>query len=301
MAKRKVIKQANQAYTITLPIEWVRANNITGDSEIEVTPSEKSLILSHSGKTEMKKAKVDFSNLNSRSISRSINALYARGVDEIEITSNKDIGPELLKSMNQTIGFALVSQSGDKYIVKDIGGGNFENLEEIFKRVFQMILSFYDSAIKDIFGKEEEKLENLSVRDIEINKFCIFLQRAINKKSYPDPINGRVLFTYSFELERIGDEIQRLWRTNIKYKIKKTAKLKEIAELSLEGLSMAFDFYYRFNPAMAEKITNMREDVREQSLSLLKIDAHTARFARHIVKIIEDATDLSHLTIMRNL
>lgn len=299
--KRKIIKQANQAYTITLPIEWVRANNITGKSEIDVVESEKSLIISPLGKTEIKKAKIDFSNFNGRNISRSINSLYARGIDEIEITSNKDISADLFKSLSQTIGFALVSQSKDQFIIKDIGGGNFENLDEIFKRVFQMILSFYDSAIKDIFGKEEEKLENLIARDIEINKFCLFLQRAINKKSYPDPINGRVLFTYSFELERIGDEIQRLWRTNVKYKIKKTPKLKEIAELSLEGLSQAFDFYYQFNPAIAEKITSMREEVREQSLSLLKIDQHTARFARHIVKIIEDAADLSHLTLMRKL
>lgn len=299
--KRKIIKQANQAYTITLPIEWIRANNITGKSEVDVEGSEKSLIISPVGKAEIRKTKVDFSGFNGRNISRSICALYARGIDEIEIISNKDITSELLRSINQTIGFALVSQSENKFIIKDIGGGNFENLDDIFKRVFQMILSFYDSAIRDIFGKEEEKLENLSARDVEINKFCLFLQRAINKKSYPDPTNGRVLFTYSFELERIGDEIQRLWRTNIKYKIKKTPKLKEIAELSLEGLSMAFDFYYQFSPNMAEKITQMREDVRERSLSLLKIDQHTSRFARHIVKIIEDAADLSHLTIMRNL
>jgi len=301
MVKRKVIKQANQAYTITLPIEWVRANNISEKSEIDVSESEKSLIISSGERGEVRKAKLNVNGFVGRSIHRCVGALYAKGIDEIELTSEKDVTPEILRSINQMIGFALVSQSGDKYIIKDIGGDSNSNLDEIFKRVFQMLLSFYGSAINDIFGKEEEKLENLRARDVEINKFCLFLQRAINKKSYPDPIDGRTLFTYSFELERIGDEIHRLWRTNVKYKVKKTPKLREIADLSLEGLSRAFDFYYQFNPNMAEKITLMREDVRERSLSLLRLDAHTARFVRHLVKIIEDAVDLSHLTIMKNL
>ena len=43
--KRKVIKQASQAYTITLPIDWVRQNQISNKSEVDVTVSERSLII----------------------------------------------------------------------------------------------------------------------------------------------------------------------------------------------------------------------------------------------------------------
>jgi phosphate uptake regulator len=34
--KRKIIKQASQAYTITLPIEWIRKNNISEKSEVDL-------------------------------------------------------------------------------------------------------------------------------------------------------------------------------------------------------------------------------------------------------------------------
>lgn len=299
--KRKIIKQANQAYTITLPIEWVRENNLNEKSEVDLMPSDKTLIISSPKGQKLKSVKLNVNGFNSRNISRCINSLYAKGIDEIELTSEEDIGPKILKALNQNIGFALVSQSKNTFVIKDVGSGNSADLDEMFKRVFQMILTFYESAIGDIFGKEQEEIESLKLRDTEINKFCIYLQRAINKMSYPDPINGRTMFTYSFELERIGDEIERLWRTNIKYKVKKTPALKKIAESSYEGLAKAFDFYYQFNPKMAEKIVELRDKVREDSLSLLKLDAHTARFVRHIVKIIEDAADLSQLTLMRYL
>ena len=79
------------------------------------------------------------------------------------------------------------------------------------------------------------------MRDREVNKFCLFLQRAINKSSYPDVVNSRALFSYSYMLEKIGDEVERLWRTNIKNKIKKTKEFKEIflGLLTLKNLRAA--------------------------------------------------------------
>ncbi|MBT3398276.1 phosphate uptake regulator PhoU [archaeon] len=300
--KRKIIKQANSAYTMTLPIDWVRANKISGSSEVNVSVEGKSLVVSNEGVVEGKKVKIDVEGLDDRNISRQITALYARGVDEIKITSCKKVcSSKIINMLGNTLGYAIISHDEGEYVIRDMGGGNYSDLDEIFKRVFQMVISFYYSAIKDIFGKQEETIEGLWARDREINKFCLYLQRAVNKMSYPDPIMGRLLTTYSFELERIGDEIQRLWRTNLKYNVKKTDKLRKLAETSAEGLGRAFDFYYQFNPKVAEDIYVLREKVREDSLKLLGLDKHTVRFTRHIVKIIEDAADLSHLTLMMKL
>ena len=199
------------------------------------------------------------------------------------------------------MGFALVSQQSSTFIIKDISGIPSHNLDEIFKRVFQMILLFYDAAEQDIFGNEEGTLEELKARDTEVNKFCLFLERAINKMSYGDAINGRILFTYSFMLEKISDEIERLWRANIKYHIKKTKAIQEIMALSKEGLAKSFDLYYQFNPEGIAEMYALRDKVREKSFALQKVDALTTRLVHHIVKIVEDATDLNHLTAMRFL
>ena len=42
--KRRIIRQANQAYTITLPIEWIRKNNLDKASEVNLEIKEKSLL-----------------------------------------------------------------------------------------------------------------------------------------------------------------------------------------------------------------------------------------------------------------
>ena len=298
--KRKVIAQAGgQAYTITLPIDWVRKNKLTEKSELDVFDEGKSLIIHSSHTLQEKKAVLEVGHWPERTLYLHLSALYAQGVDEIQIISQEEISNEITKYISDLIGFALVSQNNIMYTIKDLSGGNYPHLDDIFKRVFQMILLFYDAAEQDIFGKEKGTLENLKKRDVEVNKFCLYLQRAINKMSYADAINGRILFTYSYMLEKISDEIERLWRTNIKYKVKKTNAIHELMTLSREGLSKAFDLYYQFNPKKISEIYTLREKVREDSFVLPKIDPITSRFIRHIVKIIEDAADLNHLTVMR--
>jgi phosphate uptake regulator len=302
MAKRKIIKQASQAYTFTLPIDWIRQNNLDRkDSEVEVSQLDRSLIISNPGNVALKKAKISVDNLNIRNIWSKFNALYASGIDEIEINSSEEISNLIREAINEDIGYALVSQEKGKYFVKDLGGGNNQNIDEIFKQVFQIVLMFYDSAIEDIFGKENETKESLEKRDKEINKFCLFLQRQINKMSYSDPVKGRVLFTYSYALEKIGDEILRLWRTNIEYKIQKTEKIREIINLSRKSLDLVFDFYYNFSYDLGEKVYNLKDKARKELLTLSKIDGKTSRFLHYALQIIEDSADLTHLNLMRNL
>jgi len=300
--KRKVIKQANQAHTITLPIDWVRKHNIDKDSEVDLIEDGKSLIINSDNKIAGERVTVDVGGLDDRNIARHINALYARGVDEIEVVCKEEgLSSKITGWLNQNIGYALVENKDGRYLIKDLGGQGDQDLDEIFKRVFQIILLFYESAKKDIFVKRKATIETLLARDFEVNKFCLFLQRSINKMSYPDVIKGRSLFTYSFALEKIGDEIQRMWRTSIKYKIKKNSEIEKLVDLSLEGLGKSFEFYYQFNTRKSEEIYKIREKVRGDSLKLLNLDSHTARFVRHVTKIVEEAADLSHLTLMMNL
>ena len=297
--KRKIIKQASQAYTLTLPIAWVRKNGLNEKSEVDVLESGRKLIVNSKEEVCGGKIKIDVNDIHSRVLYLHINSLYAKGFDEIELISSKDISSEIITCLNSLVGYALVSKKGSSYLVKDIGGGKEQDLDEIFKRVFQVILFFYEEAMKDIIGEEKETLDSLRMRDLEVNKLCLYLQRSINRMHYPDSIDGRTLFTYSFALELIGDEIYRLWRTNVEGKIKKNKASKELLELCKEGLEECFDLYYMFSSKKVEKIYDLRNKIREKSFEVINCPQEI--LVRHIVKIMDEAADLSHLTLMKNL
>lgn len=299
--RRKVIKQANQAYTITLPIDWVRKNQIDKDAEVDVEIRERDLIINSDKPVACRKVRLDVNGLDDKGLYRILISLYAKGVDEIEMISKEDISQKLIRYSGQVLGYALVEHKNELYVIKDLKGGETQDLDDVFKRVFQMVILFYESAIKDVFGSRKETFQGSIARDLEVNKFCLYLQRAINKKSYSKSTKGRALFTYSFELEKIGDEINRFWKTAIKHKININKQIKEMAELSLETLGKAFEFYYQFNHKKVEEVYEMRDKVRNESEKLTKLDTMTSRFVRFIVKIAGEAADLCHLTLMMNL
>jgi phosphate uptake regulator len=295
--KRKLIKQASQAVTVTLPIGWIRDNNLKSGEEVDFEVRENDLIISSGKKTVGNSIKLDISEMPKNTKYNLINAAYAAGVDKIKLEIKRSDYP----NFNVNIGYAIVDQNERQLIIKDIGGNSVENLEEIFKRSFQMIIGFYDSAIEDIFEKHRENYDEVRNRDAEINKFVLFLQRAIMKKTYPKSSEGKIMFAYSYALEKIGDEILRLWRTDITCKVVKNQKVKEVIELSREGLSIAFQLYYNYDQKKIIKFMKIREEIREKSLKVMGLDANSSKFINHAERIFEDAYDMNHLSIMRKL
>ena len=295
--KRKLIKQAGQALTITLPIEWIRSNGLKPGDEIEVESVEKDLMLKTRKKTVTGSIKLNTTGFERRTKYNYTNAAYAKGIDEIKLESDKGYYPDL----SQDLGYAVISQKGNSFIIRDIGGASFENLDEIFKRVFQMVMGFYESAFEDIFGESKEPFETAEKIDSEINRFVLFLQRQIIKSSHPDPAMGKIMFAYSFALEKIGDEILRLWRTNIQGKVTKNKQVKELVMLSKKGLQKSFEIYYQTSSQNENEMLEIKDTIRKRAINVLNIDADTSKFVTHALNILEDAADLTHLSLMKRI
>ncbi|MFC1750360.1 AbrB/MazE/SpoVT family DNA-binding domain-containing protein [Pseudomonadota bacterium] len=299
--KRKIIQQGKQAFTITLPIEWIRQHGLDKNSEIDIAAEGKNLVIS-SGKTiQGEKIKLDFNGLVNREMYVHVIAAYVRGVDEIRIVSDKDISSNIYGILAVISGFGMVEQSKNLYVLRDINPGFYSSLEEIFKRVYQMILSLYDSSIRDIFGEQKETRESAFQKDMEINKFCFYLQRAVNKISYSDKIEERVIFTYSHMLEQIGDEIRRMMYVNIDNEIKKGKNVKELVLKSKEVLDKSFFLFFNYNKKTPGKIYVLRNEVREIFRKIQNSDIHTIDFCRHAVHISELVAHLNELAILKNL
>ena len=300
--KRKIIKQAGQAYTLTLPIDWIRNNKLDEKSEVDVAVSGKTLLVNTNNQTLGGKISMNVEEIDSnRTIYMILNALYAKGVDEIELISSKEITPLLTEAANNLLGFALISREKERYTIKDISPSNYSNIDEIFKRVFQIVLLFYEDATGDIIEHKGQTLDGLQKRDLEVNKFCLLLQRAINKKVHEDTIDGRVLFTYSFALEEIGDEIMRLWRSCIKYKLKTNKDIVEMFDLCRKQLEESFDSYYLFNIKRMKQAYLIREKIREKILNQKIASGKEAMLLKHVLRISEGLVDLTHLNIMMKL
>ncbi len=293
--KRKLIKQAGQALTVTIPIEWIRNNGLKAGDEIDLELHGPNLLMKSSQKETESITTINITDLDYRLKFVHINAAYAKGINQVEVDAEKGYYPDL----KQNMGYAVVEQKGKHFTIRDISGTTTENLDNIFKRVFQMILRFYDSAIKDVFGENKGTLESINAFDAEINTFSLFLQRSIMKHSYPDTNAGKIMFAYSYALEKLGDEVLRFWRTDIEKKVFMTEAIKEIIFLSKNMLEKAFAVYYNTKSEKIEEMMKLKALIRKKASKLPSLDAHASKLIMHGVRIAEDSFDMIHLALMK--
>lgn len=291
--KRKLVSQAGQAITITLPIDWIRQNKLKPGDEIDVEEAENKLILNSGKKISFGKISFDVSSFHKRMQYFYTNAAYAAGFDEVNI-SGKDSYPDL----SQNLGFAVISQKETNYVIKDMGGINHEDLDGVFKRVFQMIIQFLDKAIEDVFERKEANLDHIRTMDSEVNKFALFLQRAIMKTNYSGSISGKVIFSYANSLEQIGDDVLRLWYTAREHKISQNKEIKDFVLIARDSIQKAFEIYYQYNENKVKEMYKCKQAMKKSELSVFSYDAPTSLFCCFVKNIINSCYDLTHLSLM---
>ncbi len=291
--RRKIIQQAKQAYTITLPIDWVKNSKLKAGDEVEITSDGKDLIIKTDNRQFGGEITIDAKDMNTRIIYNYLNAAYTGGFDQVNIINYTF---EML-DLNQMMGYAVVTQKKDICTIKDISGSTFENLEEIFKQVFQTVIAFYELAIEDISNQKKGVTSNIRKKDDDINKYALFLERSMIKKGATDSVMRKIMFTYAFELEKIGDNIFRIWDSEVLEK--KTDEITiELLKLSKQCLEKTFAVFYQTSPEKLKELFALRDKVKDKTEEALKKHKNSRKAIIYALAITEDCVDLTQLSLM---
>ena len=293
--KRKLVKQGGKAYTVTLPISWIRERGLEAGDEIDVFEQESRLILSSNRGVKNKTLSFSIQNFTLGMRYNYLTAAYLLGVDELFIDVDEDKIPE----MNEVMGYTILDQKGSTIHVHDIGGNTREDLEVIFKRVFQILIRYFIQAKDDIVGKQTTSASAIRRYDHEINKLTFFLQRAVMKKTMSSSVDGKLLFAYSYALEKIGDEILRMWKLVSESKPEIDENLQKVFDLVSQGLELSFAVYYRFSDKNVKSLSDLKIKFKKKAFSLFGNDEISSRLLMHLTKIFDDSYDLTNLAIMR--
>jgi phosphate uptake regulator len=166
--QRNIIKQGNNSYTLTLPIKWIRENNLDKTLKISILEENESLILQSEEKKIEKKIKISLENKSKRLIRVILNNLYRAGYTEITLINlKKDV--EFIENLvtSRLLGFEVINISEKEVKIKNIAEPNFENFDSILRKIFFIIKQSFQN-----FDNKE------SISD-KVNLYINYLQRVI--------------------------------------------------------------------------------------------------------------------------
>lgn len=294
--KRKIVKHGSATLTISLPSKWVKLYGIKPGDALDIEENEGSLLVKCPEFRES--VKETFIDLSQHDVSkRALRALFKGGCDTIRI-KYKDantFSSTIMPTLNEFIGFEIMSQDTNSCLVKEISGltENTE-LDGLVRRLFHILQSLADDCTKALKELNPGVLTDIVERDVAVNRAANFIRRLLNKRGTTKIRELPVVYYIVEELEGLGDEYKYLCRYLLKQKYKGPIdpELLALFEKTSQLLGEFTSLYFKFSYAGAQRITDGHDAISEKMHALSLKSTQDAIILAHMSRMTRVVTDM---------
>ncbi len=273
---RKLIKFGKNSYVVTLPQEWIVKNKLVKGASLFIRYSPEGILISSSGEgsSAERKTLIDTTNKEQYEIQRDIVTAYVNNSKIIELRGSglRDHSERLITFLKNFMSLEILEQTTDKIVVADFLNLEDISLENIAKRVDNIIRVMLDDCLRAF---DEDLSDNLEQRDKIINRFYFLSYRMVRSGLADVALRNRLKMNSITLLEHwqqmqsfetMGDQCKEIVKHLYHLQLRKKEKKEEITNY----LSRMSVLYRDALKAYYNKDKNLAHKVRDQSKSLVR-------------------------------
>ena len=298
--KRKLVKQGNNAYTLTLPKKWITDHNLTKGDEITIFSSSNSLILTPNN------LKLSYTNITLDSDKEVIFRImiangYRSGYEKIILNTDKFSNFQIETFTNKfLLGFETFKIGKNQYSIEETLISKNENFQEILQKYFTL----YKTLFEQLFT---HNIENLVEK---IQKYDNYIRRIISKDTINQQENYYLwsLLTHFLFAAREALHLQEnnLKRIKInKTKTKNELNTEKLIQTNLKEINNNLINYYLKNDTKSfEKVITQSNEFLSKLSSPNKIPKELSHSAYTLTKHLYLITNIIqgyHISSTQNL
>ncbi|MBU4266007.1 MAG: AbrB/MazE/SpoVT family DNA-binding domain-containing protein [Candidatus Altiarchaeota archaeon] len=298
---------AGTTYSVSLPKEWVKRNNLREKNEILLfEKDDRTLVISpHS----IDGGKLDNISLNideyATNIDQVLFAVYYLGIENISLFSRKELTKDVKARIRKTIthmsGTEISYEDKQKITIKVLLDQSKVDIIQVFYRISLILESSISNVLEDLDINEIRINENEIDRLYHLIAKIVLLSLIDSNVLHSSKIKNVSLvpayFLISKRLENIGDNINHLSEYLHETKVDFENK-KEILGFIKAELNRNIDYVARIPKAskVFEKIN--ADDLRKINNSISKVEDRTIQnyleyIIRYVVDIEEEIVNIS--------
>jgi phosphate uptake regulator len=178
------LQKIGSTILVSLPKEWVDANNLAKRSQVEIETGQDSLSISVNKEDRpTKELVISYPLPKEENIVADITGAYLLGYDIIQINSKSIIPGEdrekIRNSMRRLVGMEIIEEDASKINMQFLLDTTTLNPEKILKRMSSIALGMYDDVSNGLISDDKSNLQTLSKRDVEVNRQYFLLVRLL--------------------------------------------------------------------------------------------------------------------------
>lgn len=201
--RRKIIKQGNNSYTITLPIDWIRDEELKEGSEVEIERenSQLNISLTKEARRIQNKISLDLKDYNNRTIINILNQTYRKGYDLIVLNyHNKEQLESIKNNVKELFGFEIVDIKNNECILQNIAEPSGEKFDVILRKVFLIIKESSGEIFNELKNNKAENIKKLEEEKKTFDNYTNLCRRLIIR----DKIKGKDSYSLLIIVSRLS-------------------------------------------------------------------------------------------------
>ena len=279
------LQRIGSSILVSLPKEWVDANNLDKGSQVEIETGQDSISLSANKETRpTKELVISYPLSKEENIVANITGAYLLGFDIIVINS-KSIIPgkdreEIRNSMRRLVGMEIIEEDASHINMQFLLDATTLNPSKILKRMSSIALGMYDDVSNGLISDDKSNLQTLSNRDVEVNRQYFLLVRLIRStlvdKRLSNAFNLENIDVLDYRvaanvLENAGDSIVELSNFIFNFSLSKefSKKIYDVVKDFNKLAEKSIDAFTKPDRLLAIEAISMHKQY-EKKLSLLR-------------------------------
>ncbi len=278
---RKLQVTGGSSYIVTLPKDWVLANDLKKNDSIAINPvGGRALMISpHTGGDSPLKKKMVITlsqDKTPRMLKRLLISAYLMGHTHVEVESKKRIGTKHREAVSsfvqKAIGPEVIEETDTQIVIKDILNPTDIDVKNSMRRLKTLVRTMHLDAAEALIKKDERLAQDVVARDTDVDRLNWLISHQYNIfRADParaaemgfTPDEGHFNFLTSWVAERIGDHAKRIAR-NVKPLFgdrRPTEKLAEAGRLVADVYADAMESHLSSNIDLANRTIDAASEV----------------------------------------
>jgi phosphate uptake regulator len=288
--KRRVIRQGNGGYTVTLPIDWVRAKNIPHVAEVDIFPTSHGLLISTEKGQEERTITLDVCSHNSTIIRLLLNQTYRRGFNVIRLKYKDSEQYDAIEHVvnTQLVGFEISKIEKNFCTLQNIAEPNSERFDIMLRRLFLQIMDVAENITMDITNNIEYK-KGFEARREKIDKLTNYTRRLLMQGNMQSD-QAMLLYSIVSKLSLICHGYTYMYHYTTTHNIKLTEKEIAHAHLVCRLLRAHYEAFYKKDLATLASLRIEKEDLWNQNDQLLEEKEGSpvvVSYLRELIRLIQ--------------
>ena len=332
MSSRKIIPLGKSSLVISLPIEWVRQNNLSKGDTVDVSiQKNQALLVRPEFSKEQKETQISLTideDEPEDSIVRIIIGCYLNGYDLIIINSSTKFTTKQHQAVRNTVKslyLRIIESTTSKVIIQTLMDEARASVTSSIERMHIITSSMCDDVLSSMRYWDVDLARSVINLEEDVDQYLFFLLRLIRSSLLHPPLASQLELelidcldwqTLIYRIEHVADHTTKTAQAVInlvELKIEIPANiwnsLIKSAEIAFESYKQSVDYYLSKTVDHSNRIINNQGDIENildeiTPLPLMGIDdrdtfSNLFMIRNNIRRISEYAADIAEITIDR--